>query len=198
MAAPRCNWARRVLKFRAMDAPLSFRGRVWALTGRTGALIADIDTDMIYHNAHLHITDVAKMGALTFGNLDGWADFPAKARQGDIVIAGANFGCGSSRQQAVDCFRSLGISAIIAASFGAIYLRNAINCAFPAGILPALGSWNEAAPPLVSGDEIEADFESGIVENLTRGTKIAGMNKWSAVQKEIYLAGGLLNMKAAG
>lgn len=174
------------------------RGRVWTITGPSGAPIPDIDTDMIFHNAHLHITDVAKMGAHTFGNLDGWTDFPAKARPGDIIIAGVNFGCGSSRQQAVDCFRSLGIGALIAASFGAIYFRNAINSAFPVAALSALENWDAANPPLVSGDEIETDFENGTIENLTRGTKIAGMTKWSTVQKEIYLAGGLLNLKAAG
>ena len=181
-----------------MDAKLVFRGQAWALTGPGGELIPDIDTDMIFHNAHLHITDIAKMGAHSLGNLDGWKDFPQRARPGDIVVAGANFGCGSSRQQAVDCFRALGISAIIAASFGAIYLRNAINGAFPVAALPALKNWDAANPPLISGDEIEADFENGVIRNLTRATQINGMTKWSAVQKEIYLAGGLLNLKAAG
>ena len=63
--------------------------------------------------------------------LKDYEDFSKKAKPGDIVIAGKNFGCGSSRQQAVDCFISLGIQAIIAESFGAIYERNAINAAFP-------------------------------------------------------------------
>ena len=71
------------------------------------------------------------MGKYTFDNLKGFEDFSKKARPGDIIVTGKNFGAGSSRQQAVDCFKSLGISAIIAESFGAIYERNAINAAFP-------------------------------------------------------------------
>ena len=86
---------------------------------------------MIFHNRYLAITDIKEMGQYTFDNLKGFEDFSKKARQGDIIITGKNFGCGSSRQQAVDCFSSLGIQAIIAESFGAIYERNAINAAFP-------------------------------------------------------------------
>ena len=78
------------------------------------------------------------MGQYTFDNLKGFEDFSKKAEKGDIVIAGKNFGCGSSRQQAVDCFISLGIQAIIAESFGVIYERNAINAAFPVISAPSL------------------------------------------------------------
>ena len=91
----------------------------------------NIDTDMIFHNRYLAITDIKEMGQYTFDNLKGFEDFSKKAETGDIVITGKNFGCGSSRQQAVDCFVSLGIQAIIAESFGVIYERNAINAAFP-------------------------------------------------------------------
>ena len=71
------------------------------------------------------------MGQYTFDNLEGYEDFADKAQKGDIVIAGQNFGSGSSRQHAVDCFKSLGVQAVLAQSFGAIYERNAINSAFP-------------------------------------------------------------------
>ena len=71
------------------------------------------------------------MGKYTFDNLKGHEDFSKKAGEGDIVIVSKNFGAGSSRQQAVDCFVSLGIQCILAESFGAIYERNAINAAFP-------------------------------------------------------------------
>jgi 3-isopropylmalate/(R)-2-methylmalate dehydratase large subunit len=67
------------------------------------------------------------MGQYTFDNLAGWEDFATKVQPGDIVVTGRNFGCGSSRQQAVDCFLALGVSAVVAESFGAIYERNAIT-----------------------------------------------------------------------
>ena len=102
-------------------------GKAWVITNEQGRLIHDIDTDQIFHNSHLAITNIEEMGRFAFGNLPGWEDFPQKVASGDIVIVGKNFGCGSSRQQAVDCFRTLGVRAIVAVSFGAIYRRNAIN-----------------------------------------------------------------------
>ena len=85
------------------------KGRVWKIE-RDNKLIDDIDTDMIYHNKYLHIVDKNEMAKYAFSNLDGWKDFPMKARKGDLLIVGENFGCGSSRQHAVDCFISLGIA----------------------------------------------------------------------------------------
>ena len=105
--------------------PPSIEGRIWIIARD------NIDTDMIFHNRYLAITEVKEMGQYTFDNLKGYEDFAKRALPGDIVIAGKNFGSGSSRQQAVDCFKSLGIQAIVAESFGAIYERNAINAAFP-------------------------------------------------------------------
>ena len=92
-----------------------------------GSLIDNIDTDMIFHNAHLHVTDVSEMGQYTFGNLKGWEHFPDVALEYKILVVGKSFGAGSSRQQAVDCFRTLGIEAIVAQSFAPIYFRNAVN-----------------------------------------------------------------------
>jgi 3-isopropylmalate dehydratase small subunit len=100
-------------------------GRVWVIDKD------NIDTDMIFHNRYLSVTNMLEMGQFTFDNLKGYEDFAKNATKGDIIISGKNFGCGSSRQQAVDCFVSLGIQAIIAVSFGVIYERNAINAAFP-------------------------------------------------------------------
>jgi 3-isopropylmalate dehydratase small subunit len=105
--------------------PLVVEGRAWVIQKD------NIDTDMIYHNRHLAITNPAEMGPYTFGNLKGHEQFAKEAKEGDIVVVGKNFGCGSSRQQAVDCFKALGISVIIAESFGAIYERNAINSGMP-------------------------------------------------------------------
>ncbi|HDD24520.1 MAG TPA: 3-isopropylmalate dehydratase, partial [Chloroflexi bacterium] len=98
--------------------PTRITGRIWVLTDPNGRLYDDIDTDMIFHNRYLHITDVDQMGQYALDNLQGWKDFAARAQPGDIIVAGRNFGAGSSRQQAVDCFRALGIAAIVAESFG--------------------------------------------------------------------------------
>ncbi|GAG22470.1 unnamed protein product, partial [marine sediment metagenome] len=92
-------------------------GRIWVLLDQNKKLIEDIDTDQIYHNAFLHITEVSQMGQHALGNLEGWKDFSKEASPGDVLIAGRNFGAGSSRQHAVGCFISLKIGLIIAPSF---------------------------------------------------------------------------------
>ncbi len=107
------------------DRPVLLEGKVWIVDQD------NIDTDMIYHNQHLSIVQLEQMGQYAFGNLKGWEDYATKSEPGDIIITGSNFGAGSSRQQAVDCFRALKNKAILAKSFGAIYERNAINAGFP-------------------------------------------------------------------
>jgi 3-isopropylmalate/(R)-2-methylmalate dehydratase large subunit len=161
----------------AQKCPTLIKGRAWIVNQD------NIDTDMIFHNRHLAITDIDEMGQYTFGNLPGWEDFDSTVEAGDIVITGKNFGCGSSRQQAVDCFKSLGVTLIIAQSFGAIYQRNAINSAMP--IIVA-----ELVRRLVDGDVIEIDLASGAI-TLPDGSVIAGQ-PFSDVQMEIYHRGGLL------
>jgi len=159
--------------------PTVVKGRVWVVEKD------NIDTDMIFHNRHLAITDIDEMGQHTFGNLPGWESFPSDAAPGDIVIVGSNFGCGSSRQQAVDCFTSLGVSLLIATSFGAIYERNAINAGMP--ILAA----DLSSAGVKSGDEIEVDLTTGRIKVLATGKTFAG-RPFSDVQMEIYQRGGLL------
>ncbi len=158
-------------------------GRVWVLE-KDGKLIDDIDTDMIYHNKYLHIIDKKEMAKYAFSNLEGWQDFPEKAKKGDIIIAGENFGCGSSRQHAVDCFIALGIEAIIAKSFGAIYKRNAINSG-----LAVLECKEIDKAGLKNGDVIEVDFLTGDI--LKDGKLVAKAKPMSKVQAEIYKAGNL-------
>jgi 3-isopropylmalate dehydratase small subunit len=136
----------------SVDRPTHIRGRVWVIRRD------NIDTDMIYHNRHLAVTNAKEMGQYAFGNLKGWEDFAKRVRPGDIVVAGKNFGCGSSRQQAVDCFLSLGIAAIVAESFGAIYERNAINAGLAILCAPAVQT------DLADGEEVEVDFVTGVVK----------------------------------
>lgn len=155
-------------------------GRIWVISRD------NIDTDMIFHNRYLAITDTKEMGQYVFDNLKGLEDFSKKTHPGDIIITGKNFGSGSSRQQAVDCFVSLGIQLIIAESFGAIYERNAINAAFPVLICKNIQDLD-----LYDGDKIRVNLLNGHIENLSN-RKTLDIQPFSDVQFEVYQKGGLL------
>ena len=159
--------------------PTIITGHVWVIDRD------NIDTDMIFHNRYLTITDIAEMGKYTFDNLKGCEDFAKKAKAGDIVVTGKNFGAGSSRQQAVDCFISLGISAIVARSFGAIYERNAINAGFPIVTSELVKSG------IKDGDEIKIDLKTGEITKVATKEKIKAV-PFSETQLGIYQRGGLL------
>jgi 3-isopropylmalate dehydratase small subunit len=159
---------------------------VFVLKDKNGALISDIDTDQIFHNKYLSIVDIAKMGQYAFDNLKGYEDFAKTPKKDMIVVGGENFGSGSSRQQAVDCFVSLGMYGVAAISFGAIYKRNAINSGFP---MIEIKDIDKAY--LETGKELEFDFETGDI--LHNSKKIGSFTKFSAVQKEIIEKKGLLN-----
>ncbi len=163
------------------EKPTEITGRVWLI------LRDNIDTDMIYHNRYLPITDINEMGQYIFDNLEGYEDFAKKVQPGDIIITGKNFGSGSSRQHAVDGFLALGVGAILAQSFGAIYERNAINSALP------ILTYDEKMLKeldLKEGDKIKVNFVTGEVENLSNGKKFR-VNPFSDIQLEIYKNGGL-------
>ena len=162
------------------------KGRIWVLTDPDGKMYDDVDTDMLFHNRHLHITEMAEMGQYALGNLLGWEDFARECQAGDIVLAGANFGAGSSRQQAVDCLRALGVGGLIAESYGAIYKRNAINSGFPILTLPHL---SEMAGEFENGDELQVDFETG--QLVLNGEKAYQAQPFSKVQADIYQSGNL-------
>jgi len=159
------------------EKPTVLKGRIW-MVGED-----NIDTDMIFHNRYLAITDPAEMGQYTFDNLEGWEDFATKAEPGDIVVTGSNFGCGSSRQQAVDCFATLGVVALVAQSYGSIYERNAINAGMPIVVSDLIGSG------IKSGSEISVNLETGLIT--WDGGELQG-DPFSPVQMEIYQRGGLL------
>jgi len=163
-----------------IESPLKSEGRAWVIKKD------NIDTDMIFHNRYLSITDISEMGQYTFDNLQGYEDFAKKAKPGDIVIVGKNFGAGSSRQQAVDCFKSLGISVIIAESFGAIYERNAINNAMPIMIAESI------TDKINDKDEISVNFKTGEIVDNTQDKKFDA-KPFSKSQMDIYKRGGLLN-----
>ncbi len=159
--------------------PVIIEGRIWNIP------INNIDTDMIFHNRYLTITEISQMGQYAFDNLKNFEDFAKKVQPGDILVTGKNFGAGSSRQQAVDCFISLAIGGIIAESFGAIYERNAINAALP---IMTSSHLDELRPD--NGDLIRINFETGEIKNLTKKITIEG-GKFSEVQMNIYLNNGI-------
>ena len=159
---------------------------IFVLKDPEGKLINDIDTDQIFHNQYLSIVDIKLMGQYALDNLEGYKDFAKKVQEGMIVVAGENFGSGSSRQQAVDCFISLGLQGVAAQSFGSIYKRNIINTGFP--MLEITDIDNSV---LETGKTLEFDTDSGeIFDN----EKIVGhFKEFSKVQKDIIEKKGLLN-----
>ncbi|MBU0518797.1 3-isopropylmalate dehydratase [bacterium] len=159
--------------------PTHFKSRIWLVDED------NIDTDMIFHNKHLHITKLDEMGQHTFGNLPGWEDLPQKAQDGDLLVVGGNFGAGSSRQQAVDCFTALGIPLIIGESFGAIYKRNAINAGVALAECPGITDSG-----LTSGDVIDVNMETGEIKCDAKSITLQA-KPFSQVQMDIYQAGGL-------
>lgn len=125
------------------------RGRVWKYGD-------DVNTDVIFPGKYTYtISDPKQMAAYALEDLD--PQFVKKVKQHDIIVAGKNWGCGSSREQAVTCLKEIGLGAIIAKSFGRIYYRNCLNAA-----LPAL-TCTEAVDAIEGGEVIEVDLVSGII-----------------------------------
>jgi len=125
------------------------------LQGRAWKLGHNIDTDLIYPGRYLPLLDPSEMAAHALEGID--PEFPGKLRQGDILVAGRNFGCGSSREQAATCLKTAGVSCIIAGSYSRIFFRNAVNLGLP------LVESGEASDAVETGDTVMVDFRSGTV-----------------------------------
>lgn len=125
------------------------------ITGRIWKLGDDIDTDVIYPGKYLPIIEAPEMAKHALEGYD--PEFPRKIRQGDIIVAGKNFGCGSSREQAATCLKFAGIAAVIAKSYSRIFFRNAINQG-----LPLITS--DLVDDIKEGSEITIDFQRGVIE----------------------------------
>jgi 3-isopropylmalate/(R)-2-methylmalate dehydratase small subunit len=126
------------------------KGRVWKLGD-------NIDTDLIYPGKYLPIIDAPEMALHALEGYD--PEFPKKIQQGDIIVAGSNFGCGSSREQAATSLKHAGIACIIAKSFSRIFFRNAINQGL------ALVQSKEVPDNIQEGETITIDFASGEITN---------------------------------
>lgn len=119
----------------------------------------NVDTDVIIPARYLNKSDEAWLASHCMEDID--ADFVNKVKQGDIMVAEANFGCGSSREHAPIAIKASGISCVIASTFARIFYRNAINIGL------AILECDEAAKDIKAGDEVEVDFDSGVITNCT-------------------------------
>ena len=144
----------------------------------------NVDTDVIIPARHLAITDPKGLAAHCMEDID--TEFVKNVKDGDIMVARKNFGCGSSREHAPIAIKASGISCVIADTFARIFYRNAINIGLPIIECP------EAAEKIEAGDQVEIDFDSGKIYNRTKGTEFQGQAFPEFMQK-LIAAGGLVN-----
>lgn len=152
------------------------------ISGRVIKLGDNVDTDVIYPGRYLPIIDAAEMAAHALEGLD--PAFPERIEQGDVIVAGKNFGCGSSREQAATCLKAAGIGAIIARSFSRIFFRNAINQGMPVIVS------DEAVQSVERDDHVEIDLSRGSI-TLKHG-KILTFKEFPEFLFSILDAGGLV------
>lgn len=143
----------------------------------------NVDTDVIIPARYLNTSDPAELASHCMEDLD--AGFVKRVQKGDIMVAGRNFGCGSSREHAPIAIKASGISCIIAETFARIFYRNSINTGLPIIECP------EAAAGISEGDELDVDLDSGVITNLTRGVTYKGVPFPEFMQK-IIAADGLI------
>lgn len=149
--------------------------------GRAQRFGEDVNTDYIIGAKHKAASlDIAEMARHTFEDID--AGFATRVRPGDVVVAGRNFGCGSSRETAVHVLKALGVSAVLAPSFARIYFRNAINSG-----LPALECDTSA---IEQDDEVEVDLARNVAINHTRGHELP-VTPLPEVMRAVLAAGGV-------
>ena len=142
-----------------------------------------VDTDVIIPARYLNTQSHAELAAHCMEDID--KDFIGRVQQGDIMVAGANFGCGSSREHAPIAIAASGISCVIAASFARIFYRNAINIGLAILECPA------AAAAIENGDEVAVDFDSGTITNITKGETYQA-EPFPPFIKDMIAKGGLM------
>lgn len=153
-----------------------FTGKVWVLGD-------DIDTDIIIPTEYLALKTIDDMKQYGFSPLR--PELAGQIQKGDIIVAGKNFGCGSSREHAPIAIKASGISCVIASTFARIFYRNSINIGL------AILECDEAAKDIQDGDEVDVDFDTGIITNVTTGKTYQGQPFPPFIQ-EIVKKGGLL------
>ncbi len=144
----------------------------------------NVDTDVIIPARYLNTADHKELAAHCMEDID--KDFVKNVKDGDIIVANMNFGCGSSREHAPIAIKASGISCVIASTFARIFYRNSINIGLP--ILEC----DEAAKDIENGNEVEIDFDSGVITNITKNKTYQAL-PFPEFIKDIINKGGLLN-----
>jgi 3-isopropylmalate dehydratase small subunit len=155
---------------------MNIRGQAWKFG-------ADVDTDAIIPARYLISTDPAFLAQHCMEDAD--TTFAGKVQAGDVIVAGKNFGCGSSREHAPIAIKAAGVGCVIAHSFARIFYRNAFNMGLPILECP------EAAQAIVAGDQLEIDLDSGQIINRTRGENYQSQPIPPFMQR-LLEAGGLI------
>lgn len=151
-------------------------GRVWRFGN-------DIDTDLIIPARYLNTSDPRELAAHCMEDAD--PEFAARVRPGEIITAGKNFGCGSSREHAPIAIKAAGVSCVIAASFARIFYRNAINIGLPILESPA------ASERITEGDQLEVNLDTGVITNLTKAETYQAV-PFPPFMQQLIQSGGLI------
>lgn len=144
----------------------------------------NVDTDVIIPARYLNATEGAELAKHCMEDID--KEFIHRVKDGDIIVAKKNFGCGSSREHAPLAIKCAGVSCVIAETFARIFYRNAINIGLP------IIECKEASEKIQDGDQVEIDFDSGVITNVTRGESYQGQ-AFPPFMQNIITAGGLVN-----
>ncbi len=143
----------------------------------------NVDTDVIIPARYLNTADHKELAGHCMEDID--TEFVKKVKAGDIMVGGANFGCGSSREHAPIAIKESGISCVIASTFARIFFRNSINIGLPILECP------EASEKINAGDELEINFDTGVITNVTKGEEYQAQ-PFPEFMKNIMSKGGLL------
>ena len=143
----------------------------------------NVDTDVIIPARYLNIADKKELAAHCMEDID--TNFVKVVNDGDVMVGGFNFGCGSSREHAPMVIKESGISCVIAKTFARIFYRNAINIGL------AILECPEASEKIEAGDEVAVDFDTGVITNVTKNETYQA-NPFPEFIKEIFQAGGLM------
>lgn len=152
--------------------------------GRVHKYGHNVDTDVIIPARHLNTQNHKELASHCMEDID--KEFVNKVKEGDIMVAGDNFGCGSSREHAPIAIKASGISCVIATTFARIFYRNSINIGLP--ILECA----EASQKIEDGDEVSVDFNTGVITNITKNETYQAL-PFPEFIKDIMAKGGLMN-----
>ena len=152
------------------------------VSGKTHKYGDNVDTDVITPARYLNTPDAKELAKHCMEDID--ASFAAKVKPGEIMIAGKNFGCGSSREHAPLAIKTCGVACVIAATFARIFYRNALNIGLPILECP------EAAKAIKAGDTVSVDFDTGVITDETTGKSFQG-EPFPPFMQELIAAGGL-------